>query len=303
MVLMKTYPNDQNFVVRSAIWYLRDFPLARGKGHVNRLLGKFLEIRLFGDVRLRLTNPLEFHQRLLLYDGAASYEPEVSHVLDTLLEPGMVFVDVGANLGYYSMIASRKVGERGHVHAFEPVAEQCDHLLLNARVNRARNVKVNRCAVADSVGEREFFLSDTWNRGVHSLARTVGQTRSCRVPCVTLDEYVARNGVSRIDVMKVDVEGAEAVVFDGARETFAAMPPSVVIFESCEEHAKAFGSSTTQPKRFLLDRGYELFHLESASRISPVPDLCTETFANILAVHESERDRVLAALSGSLVAD
>src|SRR5215831_8820539 len=215
---LENYRRSRHIVARAAAWYLSAFPVQRGKGLVNRLLGSFIRIRLFGGIKIRLLNPIEFHQSTLLF-GKEVYEPEVTRALFSILKPGMIFFDIGANLGYYTLFASKLVGSEGEVHAFEPAPAQFRHLTLNARINRANNIRLNNLAMAESSGQRELFLSDGWNHGTHSFARVSEGSRSCRVLCSTIDEYAARAGVARIDVMKMDAEGSELFILKGAKKT------------------------------------------------------------------------------------
>ena len=85
----------------------------------------------------------------------------------------MTVVDIGANLGYFTLLASFLVGDTGCVHAFEPSHEQFKHLELDIGLNRVINVVLNNCAVAEGSGEREFFLMEGWNSGIHSLAKSL----------------------------------------------------------------------------------------------------------------------------------
>jgi len=288
---------DTGLLARLATWYLRDFQFQRGKGAINRLLGKFLRITTRGGVRLRLTNPLEYHQRTLLYDHAG-YEPEVTSAILSVLQESHTFFDVGANLGYYTLLASKKVGSSGRVHAFEPAPAQFEHLRLNARLNRAANVVLNNIALAEAKGEREMLLSLGWNQGTHSFGATEGPTKAYRVPCATIDGYVVSNGLERIDAMKVDVEGAELLVFRGAERTLRSLAVPVIFFEACEHHARAVGHSTAEVKSFLNHLGYDIFQLTSRSGLKPTAKV-EEEFANLVAIHSRTGGRCRQSLEES----
>ena len=285
----------QSLTVRAAAWYLRDFPIERGKGWVNRILGKFIRVRVFDGIRLRLLNPLEFHQRPLLF-GTEQYEPQIVNLLASALGPGRVVFDVGANLGYHTLLAGKIVGSEGSVHAFEPAPVQFKHLALNVKINRARNVVLNNCAVAESSEDREFFLSTGWNQGTHSLGRTAGQPESCRVRCVSLDEYVEKRSIRRVDAIKVDVEGAELSVFKGASRLLASKPPSLLIFEACEEFCRQFGSSTTDVKQLIEQYGYSLYYCDAGPDPVRVSAPEKEEYANIVAIHSGADDAYYDAL-------
>jgi FkbM family methyltransferase len=280
----------QSFVTRIAAWYFRDFPWRRGRGLANRVFGRFLQVKVFDGVSLRLINPLEYHQWMLLCANNA-FENDVTQLLSTALRPGMVFFDIGANLGYYTLLASARVGRQGHVHAFEPAPAQYRHLEMNARLNQARNVTLNNCALAETAEEREFYLSEGWNHGTHSLGNAAGKTGGIRISCATLDEYVHRARVARIDVMKVDVEGAEWLVFRGGERTFSLAPPRLLVFEACERHAQALGFSTVEVKKFLARRGYSIYRLRPSALPAPASAFSVEEFANLAAVHSSAKNR------------
>lgn len=252
---------------------------------MNRLLGKFLKVYLLDDVTIRLINPLEYHQRMLLFGEA--YEAEVTSYLLAVLRPGMVFVDVGANLGYYTLLAAKSVGSEGRVHAFEPAPVQFEHLSLNVEVNGGTNVVLNDCALAEGDGkEVKLFLADGWNHGTHSLGQGVGeQRRICTVRCTSLDEYVARHSITRLDVMKMDVEGAELRVLRGSVRTIERLKPQVVVFEACEALARSLGDSTREVKEFLEARGYVIFRLDAAFELLRANASEEEAYANLVAIH------------------
>jgi FkbM family methyltransferase len=265
---------------------------------VNRLLGKILRVRTAQGISIRLVNPLEYHQRVLLFE--AVYEPELTRFLVKILSPGMVLVDVGANLGYYTLLGGRQIGPRGQVHAFEPAPAQFRHLTTNVRMNRLTNVLLNECAVTDRVGETDLFLSRGWNQGTHSLRVTPNSGGSSKVKCTSLDAYVAEAGIGRIDVIKMDVEGGELLVCRGAGDTLKGIPPPVVTFEACEESARAFGYSTKDVKALLEGYGYKLFRIEVQG--APVPtDRCSvEEHSNLVGLHARAPGRYYDALRGGL---
>lgn len=175
------------------------------------------EVPLIIDVTEFTTSPLYF--------GNIPYEPKTTDYLRRCLRPGCVFADVGANHGYFTILAAGLVGERGLVFAFEPnppVYERLDeHVRLNGFDHRVVLVEQ---AVWDSSGEETFFVSQ-WseNNGISTL--TPGATnladgglspnRTIRVRTETFDHWLAKNGIERVDLVKIDAEGAEAHVVRG----------------------------------------------------------------------------------------
>ena len=278
-------------------WYFDSFPIWRGKGLVNRLLGRFLVITVEDGIKLRLTNPLEFNQRRLL-SGATSYEPEVSAVITKAVLPGMVVADVGANLGFHSLLASKRVGRDGEVHSFEPSPAQFRHLTLNLRLNRAANVRANNLALADQAGVRTLFLSIGWNQGTHSLGETADSSVACPVACTTLDAYVRDRHLTRLDVVKADVEGAEPLMLAGATQTLKTLRPGLILVEADEGYCRALGTSTRELKACLQSHGYELYRLFPSKRPQPTNADFSEEHANLAALHVAASEHFRLALLG-----
>ena len=131
-----------------------------------------------------------------------------------ILKKGMTAVDVGANIGWFTMMAARLVGSDGEVFAFEPEESNFALLKISAERNKFQHVHLERTCVSDTDGFLTLFL-DT-DSGTHSTVRQT--SRSVQVPCISLDSFFASGAVKRIDVLKVDVEGAEAEVLSGARK-------------------------------------------------------------------------------------
>lgn len=266
---------------------------------MNRLLGKFLRITVFDDIKLRLINPLEYQQKVFLL-GKELLEPEVTQTLCSVLRPGMTFFDIGANLGYYTLLASKIVGSCGEVHAFEPAPVQFRHLALNVKINRAKNIRLNNLALAERSGDKELFLSDGWNQGIHSFAKMSGPAHSCLVQCTSLDEYVDRAGVAQIDVMKMDVEGSELFVLGGGKSALVDLRPRVIIFEACEGHAQAQGYSTSEVKQLLSEKGYRILRLAPSAQPIEAVLASPEDYANLVAVHASAEGWYYEALGMDL---
>lgn len=278
-------------------WYFDSFPVQRGKGLVNRLLGKFLVVTVFDEIRLRLINPLEYLQHSLLLSDEG-FEPEVSRVISRLLSPGMVVVDVGANLGLYTLLASMRVGPAGQVHSFEPAPVQFHHLSLNLRLNRVSNVVANNMALADHRGTRTLYLSTGWNQGTHSLGRAAESVSPCTVSCATLDDYADERGLHRIDLMKADVEGAELLVLSGARKTIDRLRPGLVLLEADEGYCRALGYSTRDVKAFLELFGYRLYRLLPDRPPELTTAESTEDHSNLAALHTRASEHCRSALFG-----
>jgi FkbM family methyltransferase len=162
-------------------------------------------------------------------------EPEVQEALAELIKPGQTVYDVGANIGFFTILCSRLVGPQGKVYAFEPIPENLVTLRHNIALNKLTNVVVVEQALSASTGTAEMFVSP-WS-AFHSLDVAGASKRENHGPdggqitvaTVTLDEFLQRDGVSAPDLVKLDVEGAELLVVEGMRETLRTVQPLLLV--------------------------------------------------------------------------
>lgn len=162
-------------------------------------------------------------------------EPEVQQALAELIEPGQTVYDVGANIGFFTILCSRLVGPQGKVYAFEPVPENVVTLCHNIALNKLTNVIVVEQALSASTGTAEMFVSP-WS-AFHSLNVDGASKRENHGPdggqitvaTVALDEFVQGDGISAPDLIKLDVEGAELLVVEGMRETLRSVQPLLLV--------------------------------------------------------------------------
>ncbi len=143
------------------------------------------------------------------------YELRTTELFIEVLRKGFTVVDVGANIGFFTLLAANIVGEEGTVLSFEPEPANFSFLSRSVQRNNFSNVRVYQKCVSDVDGQRMLYLSGTSNKGTHSIVRESGGT-SITVPSTRLDTETSNIGVGRIDLLKVDVEGAEPEVLSGA---------------------------------------------------------------------------------------
>jgi FkbM family methyltransferase len=185
-------------------------------------------------------------------------EPEVQAALVSLLRPGHVFYDVGANVGFYTVLASKRVGPKGRVYAFEPVPANVRAIHRNLELSHSDNATILPYAVTDSTGPLTLTLSEEpfWTR-LSSLPPPPHPSGTIQVTGVSIDELVAARTIAPPDVIKLDVEGAEGHVLAGMRETMFAYRPVLV----CELH------NTWHEVRGLLEEaGYSMSYLRRRVR-------------------------------------
>jgi FkbM family methyltransferase len=197
--------------------------LGRGLGRnlpFVRAAYNFLVARLVRGIAVRRvhghTMYLDLDDRgvgLPLYLNGA-YEPGETALFQRIVQPGMVVFDVGAHGGYYTLIAARAVGAAGQVVAFEPDPANRALLLRNVAANGYRNVTVVPAAVSDRRGAARLYAG--WgNAGDHRVYDTGDGRRWTDVASVTLDGFLDEGGVTRVDVIKMDIQGAEGAALRG----------------------------------------------------------------------------------------
>jgi FkbM family methyltransferase len=162
------------------------------------------------------------------------FERPLTRATLTLLRPGDSFVDVGANEGYFSVLAARRIGPNGRVLAIEPQARLRGVLERNMAANSLTNVDVVSVAVADKEGKTLLYLRPSTNTGASSFTKhwRFGN-RAEEVQTTTLDRLLTERNVASVRLMKVDCEGAESLVIAGAQRSLAAQ---VIQFLTVEYH-------------------------------------------------------------------
>lgn len=193
-------------------------------------------------------------QRRLLYHGQLDLL-DTSFVL-SWIKPGAVFADVGSYFGYYAL---RAAAAGAQVFAFEPLPGNFDLLTENIRLNDQKNVEAVPCAISDQIGKVSFSAPPAGNRGMGALAFREGHRR-VTVQSTTLDAFVKERQLQRLDVMKIDVEGAEVAVLKGAKETLARFRPKMLVEynPTCLHRCGATGDDLL---KLLREADYELFML------------------------------------------
>jgi len=175
------------------------------------------------------------------------YSRDVLFAIERMLTPGSVFLDIGANIGEVSLFAAKRVGERGSVMAFEPVAETADRLRRNLALNGLRNVEVMEMGISDQVREQALYASaakfqdGSRHDGLGTLyASGARSSPVATVKLTTLDALLSARPIARLDGIKLDIEGAELPALRGARQVLTRFRPWLVV-EIGEETCAAAG--------------------------------------------------------------
>jgi FkbM family methyltransferase len=189
------------------------------------------------------------------------YEPNEFCLLSRLLKPGMTFIDIGANMGLYTLFAARRIGESGCVVAIEPSTREMRILTNNVEQNALRSVKLYPMAVSDRESEAELLVASLQNSG-HNTLGAFGYNTALdhkeKVRAMRLDELVQSEKLSRVDVIKMDIEGAELAAMRGAGDTLQRFRP-VMLFELSDRALQHQNSTSADVLALLGQYGYSFF--------------------------------------------
>ena len=187
-----------------------------------------------------------------------AYEPELAHAVKTLLREGDVFLDLGANEGYFSVLAAAHVGKSGIVLSVEPQSRLQPVIFRNLSENKASQVRVFQCAVSDSNGFAELSLPPDMNTGHGALfQKTRYRNPTEIVPQYTLSNFLGLLNIPRLTLMKIDIEGFEYEAILGSRDVFERGWITHIALELHPSLLKRRGKNEQDILDFLTDCGYE----------------------------------------------
>lgn len=238
----------------------------------------------------------EHMQRRIFWVGY--YSREVVYLLETLIRPGMVIFDVGANIGEITLVAAKRTTSSGKVVAFEPVNAIADRLDEHVRENALAWVETHRLGLSNRQGEANIYAScNQWkstepHRGLGSLypgGENVSPLQSIQL--TTLDRFVRNNPPKRLDIIKLDIEGAELPCLEGAKATLERFKPMLII-EVQADTSKAAGYEQSAILEFLAERGYRFLRIGHQGALEEVDQYSLDPYQNILCVY---RDGVVPA--------
>jgi FkbM family methyltransferase len=202
----------------------------------------------------------------LVRDG--QYEPETVRVIQQHLPRSGVFLDVGANVGLFALPAAHHWCPDGRVLAFEASPGIYEYLAHNLETNPAPNLQIRAAAVTARSGDQLTFFDATEDKfGMGSLTSRFNQA-GVSVPTISLDDAVAAAAISQVDVIKVDVEGHELGVFQGALNILQQIKPPVIVFEFNDwAEQRPDGTQAGDAQRFLISQGYSIQRLSDYLRL------------------------------------
>jgi len=196
----------------------------------------------------------------------STYESKETDIIREHLKPGSVFIDIGANIGWYTIQASHWVGEKGVVIAFEPRPSTFQYLLKSIQENGLSNVRLFNIALSNAPGTGNLMkVEGQRNTGGSYL----GTGKGIEVPLQTLDQL--SENLDRLDMIKMDVEGWEPMVIEGAKKTIKKYKPIIVSEISSDFLFERMSLSDKTFIQFVNDLGYRCYDIETMNEISGCP--------------------------------
>ncbi len=168
-------------------------------------------------------------QRHMFFLGA--YEPVEAFLFTRLIQPGATVIDAGANVGQYTLLGASAAGPTGRVHSFEPIPRNFDRMSKAVRLNKVQNAQLNPVALWHEPGELQFGLStEEMNDGSYSVGAATNSTvNPVRARAIRLDDYARDQGLTRVDVIKMDIEGAEWGALQGMASLIERFKPAFLM--------------------------------------------------------------------------
>jgi FkbM family methyltransferase len=238
-----------------AINHLHNKELRKRQNHWNRLFNNQEKIIYDVNDDFKIILHKDNHLSKRIYKG---FEVQETNYLKSILKEGDIFVDIGANVGWFSLVASPLVGNSGKIICFEPTSETFKNLLVNIEINNFRNIDCRNIGLSDISGELTFYLSEPGRDARNSFAPILGE--SIQTVVSTLDNELMDIDKSLIKVVKVDVEGWEKFVFIGGENFFRNYRP-IVMVEFAEENTFKAGYSVYDLYDIFQEWGYNWFRI------------------------------------------
>lgn len=231
------------------------------------------------------------------YIYVSGFESAERDFVRSFLRPNDTFVDVGANIGLFTVIAARRVGPAGRVLAFEPTTKTYQRLLENVSLNGLLNVSAYRMALSDTDGRQRMHVAADGYDGWNSLCEPIAGSNFVEeeVQSIRWDHFVETEGKDKIGpiaLMKIDVEGWEGRVITGAADLFSDPEAPALLVEFADQTSASAGATCQELYANLERLGYRMFDYDASSReLVPHPLRPSYVYSNLVAIKRPEEAR------------
>ena len=275
--LLNVYTRNFSFPYRGLKYFIKAANLL---GIANRDYKKRMHDKFY-----MLLNPTEHIQQHLFWYGY--YEKELCELLMKIVRPGDVFLDLGANIGYFSLLVA-STSPSAKVISFEPVRDLFQKMNDNILLNKIGNVSTINAAVGEINEEKELFVSDPDNAGMSSFHQPENYSgKKEKVKVVSIDEWFKTSGLPGVDLVKIDIEGSELAALRGMKEILQTQKP-VLIVEINPETLSMFSLKPSDIYDYLKQLHFEGFLILENGRLEHLPQPEISQTANVLFIHHEK---------------
>lgn len=263
-------------------------PFARGKGRITKWMYQHFSVPQT-PVVAHITPRIQVELYPWLWADLCTYvigspEPYILAYFRSVLHPDAIVFDVGAYIGVYTFVAC-EILETGMIYTFEPNPDSAKRIEETITRNNVTQIQLNNSAVGDYTGTVQFSIHKT---PVQSSIHNQTSQGGIEIPIITLDHYCHKQEIDRIDLLKIDVEGAELMVLRGAEKMIEMVSPLMIV-ELHKGESKRFGYTVAETIQFLWDAGYSLYTVKYGLTTRP----------RLVPFTEMEKNRqIVAAIPG-----
>ncbi|MBX3396086.1 MAG: FkbM family methyltransferase [Phycisphaerae bacterium] len=288
--------------------FIRRFPDARGVSRLRKFIEQHVLSSLPPDMRVTVTTAdgRRFEENVhepwfFMLMMMSRRDPAETALLSKLIDGGDTVIDIGANYGWYATWLARLVGPTGQVHAFEPTPTTMALLRRNCAENHFDDrIVFNPVGLSNAPGKATIHVPR--QHGGASLKPHYDEpTTLFEITLTTLDDYISRNAIGKVRLIKIDVEGCELAVIQGAGKLLSTPHPPMWLMEVSRLTSKAFGYTSEELLESLMRYGYHICRILESPRGKLAkledPKSC-DVVENVLCYHESDRGRVAGLIVG-----
>jgi FkbM family methyltransferase len=271
--------------------HLQDFNRQKRNAWWNSNIGfkKYFDTRIEHNIIMRLYFDSKLDQLIFCED----FERNERKFLENFLRTGDIFIDIGANIGLFSLIASPRIGKEGKIYAIEPTGKIYKRLCENVKLNHFNNIYCFQLALSDQQDILPFYISQTGYDAWNSLAPPNSKDLFNQefVKCEKWDDFALENDlIGNVTMMKIDVEGWETHLLSGGFETLSRQDAPVLQVEFSDEAAQAAGSSCVRLYHLLENLGFQMFIYDAKLRtLIHDPIRANYSYLNLIAAKEPQK--------------
>ena len=231
-----------------------------------------------GDIKIKLHLKDWIQQQIYFTDY---FDYKGIKFLKHTLKEGDTFFDVGTNIGSYSLVASKIVGNSGKVYSFEPVFKTLKKLTETVERNNFNNIQIEKKIVSDKNESINIYASPDDNIGMSSIVKKFENVKPESVPSVILDEYIIAQKIKKITLVKIDVEGAELAVLKGMKRILKEIKP-IIFIEISNDVLADIAIDAQEIIDFILEYDYSIYAVSKRGTATMFNSLKNSTYHNYI---------------------